>query len=89
VQWSTLWLTERKENGGGKQLRLAAAGGEAKKLLTAEDGKPAVYDFGEGLTGETTSAKGSRAKSPSSRKPATSRTTMNSSSTSTPGNTIA
>ncbi|KFB74005.1 MAG: Sensor protein TorS [Candidatus Accumulibacter phosphatis] len=52
VQWSTLWLTERKENGGGKQLRLAAAGGEAKKLLTAEDGKPAVYDFGEGLTGE-------------------------------------
>lgn len=52
VQWSTLWLTERKGNGGGKQLRLAAAGGDAKKLLTAADGKPAVYDFGEGLTGE-------------------------------------
>ncbi len=35
-----------------KRLRLAAAGGDAKKLLTAENGGPAVYNFGEGLTGE-------------------------------------
>ena len=52
VQWSTLWLTEQKGTGGEKRLRLAAAGGDAKKLLTAENGGPAVYDFGEGLTGE-------------------------------------
>ncbi len=52
VQWSTLWLTEQKGTGGGKRLRLAAAGGVAKKLLRAEHGGPAVYDFGEGLTGE-------------------------------------
>jgi signal transduction protein with GAF and PtsI domain len=52
VQWSTLWLTEQKGAPSEKQLRLAAAGGLAKKLLTAENGGPAVYDFGEGLTGE-------------------------------------
>ena len=52
VQWSTLWLTEQKGTGGGRRLRLAAAGGVAKKLLTAEHGGPAVYDFDEGLTGE-------------------------------------
>lgn len=51
VQWSTLWLTEQTEI-GDRQLRLAAAGGDAKKLLTAENGEPAVYHFGEGLTGE-------------------------------------
>ena len=50
VQWSTLWLTEQID--GQKQLRLAAAGGDATKLLTAQDGGPAVYDFGEGFTGE-------------------------------------
>jgi signal transduction histidine kinase len=52
VQWSTLWLTEQKETPSEKRLRLAAAGGLAKKLLTAENGEPAVYDFDEGLTGE-------------------------------------
>lgn len=52
VQWSTLWLTEQTGIDGQKRLRLAAAGGDAKKLLTAQDGGPAVYDFGEGLTGE-------------------------------------
>ncbi|MEI7867222.1 MAG: GAF domain-containing protein [Candidatus Methylumidiphilus sp.] len=52
VQWSTLWLTEQKETPSEKRLRLAAAGGVAKKLLTAENGGPVVYDFGEGLTGE-------------------------------------
>ena len=52
VQWSTLWLTEPTGIGGEKQLRLAAAGGDAKKLLEAENGGPAVYKFGEGLTGE-------------------------------------
>jgi signal transduction histidine kinase len=50
VQWSTLWLTEGTPS--EKRLRLAATGGVAKKLLTAENGGPAVYDFGEGLTGE-------------------------------------
>jgi len=52
VQWSTLWLTEQTGIGGQKRLRLAAAGGDATKLLTAQNGEPAVYDFGEGLTGE-------------------------------------
>ena len=52
VQWATLWLTEQKGIGGGKRLKLAAAGGLATRLLTAENGEPAVYDFGEGLTGE-------------------------------------
>ncbi len=52
VQWSTLWLTEQKGTPSEKQLRLEAAGGVAKKLLTSENGKPALYDFGEGLTGE-------------------------------------
>jgi len=52
VQWSTLWLTEQKETPSEKRLRLAAAGGLAKELLIAENGGPAVYDFGEGLTGE-------------------------------------
>ena len=52
VQWSTLWLTEQKGAPSEKQLRLKAAGGLAKKLLTAENGEPAVYDFGQGLTGE-------------------------------------
>ncbi len=53
VQWSTLWLTEQKGSPSEKQLRLAAAaGGVAKKLLAAENACPAVYDFGEGLTGE-------------------------------------
>lgn len=52
VQWSTLWLTEQKGTSSEKRLRLMAAGGVAKKLLRAEHGGPAVYDFGEGLTGE-------------------------------------
>jgi len=52
VQWSTLWLTEQKGTSSEKRLRLAAAGGVAKKLLTAEKGGPAMYDFNEGLTGE-------------------------------------
>lgn len=52
VQWSTLWLTEQTGTEGGKRLRLAAASGPAKKLLKAEKGGPAVYNFGEGLTGE-------------------------------------
>ena len=52
VQWSTLWLTEQKGTSSEKRLRLAAAGGLAKKLLTAEHGLPAVYDFDEGLTGD-------------------------------------
>lgn len=53
AQWSTLWLTEQKDPGGGKRLRLAAASGVAEKLLAAEAGGPAVFDFGEGLLGET------------------------------------
>lgn len=53
VQWSTLWLTEQKDPGGGKRLRLAAASGVAEKLLAAEAGGPAVFDFGEGLPGAT------------------------------------
>ncbi len=52
VGWSTLWLTEQKGAGGDKQLRLSAATGKAVRLREAENGKPAVYDFGEGLTGE-------------------------------------
>lgn len=52
VQWSTLWLTEQKGTTNQKRLCLAAAGGVANKLLSAEDGGSAVYDFGEGLTGE-------------------------------------
>jgi CheY-like chemotaxis protein len=52
VQCSTLWLTVQEGSPSEKRLRLKAAGGLAKKLLTAENGKPAVYDFGEGLTGE-------------------------------------
>src|ERR1022692_1818548 len=52
VQWSTLWLTEQKGTSSEKRLRLVAAGGLAKKLLTAEHGASAVYDFDEGLTGE-------------------------------------
>ena len=51
VAWSTLWLTEQTEVIGELRLRLAAASGPAKKLMKAEDGKPAIYDFGEGLTG--------------------------------------
>lgn len=51
VQWSTLWLTEQKEAAGGKRLRLAAAGGLAEKLMAAEAGGPAMFDFGEGLPG--------------------------------------
>ena len=53
VQWSTLWLTFAPTGiGGEKQLRLAAASGDATKLLRAENGGPAVYKFGEGVTGE-------------------------------------
>lgn len=52
VEWSTLWVTEQKGVGGAKRLRLAAAAGPATKLLATEQGAPAVYDFGEGLTGE-------------------------------------
>ncbi len=60
VEWATLWLTEQKDiqfqmPGSGslkdKQLKLAAATKEAIALMTAEKGQPAVYDFGEGLTG--------------------------------------
>ena len=51
VEWSTLWLTEQERSGGKKRVRLAAAAGPAEKLKTAEKGDPAVYDFGEGLTG--------------------------------------
>jgi signal transduction histidine kinase len=52
VEWCTLWVTEQKGAGGDKQLRLRAAADKAKPLLKADDGKPSVYDFGEGLTGE-------------------------------------
>lgn len=51
VEWSTLWVTEQKETTDAKRLRLAAASPKASRLLTAECGGPAVYDFGEGLTG--------------------------------------
>lgn len=52
VQGSTLWLTEETGVAGEKRLRLAAADGNAIRLLTAENGGPAVYNFGEGLTGD-------------------------------------
>lgn len=52
VQWSTLWVTEQEDASGEKRLRLAAAGGIANKLMTAEQGRPAIYRFDEGLTGE-------------------------------------
>jgi len=51
VEWSTLWLTEQTEPRGELRLRIAAAAGPAQKLMTADEGKPAVYPFGEGLTG--------------------------------------
>ena len=52
VAWSTLWITAQKGAIGEKELRLKATSGEAKKLMTADEGKPAFYSFGEGLTGE-------------------------------------
>jgi CheY-like chemotaxis protein len=52
VEWSTLWLTEQKGATGDKQLRLVAASNSAGGLMTADDGRPAVYSFGEGLTGD-------------------------------------
>ncbi|MFH1464412.1 MAG: hybrid sensor histidine kinase/response regulator [Pseudomonadota bacterium] len=56
VAWATLWLTEQKAGtervkGESLRLRLAAASGPTRPLYTAENGSPAVYDFGEGLTG--------------------------------------
>lgn len=55
VQWSMLWLTEQEEATGCKRLRLAAAAGLAKDLMTIGAGGPAVFDFGEGLPGEAAS----------------------------------
>jgi signal transduction protein with GAF and PtsI domain len=52
IEWSTLWLTEQTEASGELRLRLAAASGPAEKLKIVENGRPAVYNFGEGLTGE-------------------------------------
>jgi len=57
VEWSTLWVTEWKDAKGSKRLKLAAASGKAKALLIAENGGPAIYDFGEGLTGQIAKTK--------------------------------
>jgi signal transduction histidine kinase len=51
VEWSTLWVTEQVGTSGEKRLRLAAAEGAARRLMTAEKGGPAWYRFDEGLTG--------------------------------------
>ena len=78
VQWSTLWLTEQIGNRRQKQLRLAAAGGDAKKLLTARTEGPRSMISG----------KDSRARSPSERKLSTSKGSWTSKNTSMRGNTI-